>query len=199
MSSRLRTIPLDSAAPQPWRNGGGVTRELFAWPRAARWLWRISVADISQDGPFSAFPDVDRWFAVLEGGGVMLSFLEGDRPVSMGSERAYFDGVAAPPCKLLDGPTRDLNLMMRRDAGRSDMLRALPGQPWVSRAPLRALFTAQAATLTIDGGRPRKLAPWTLAVNTQAAQQAWQISVDSLALRPAPRTWWLYFQPPPFM
>jgi environmental stress-induced protein Ves len=33
---------------------------------------RISVAEITRDGPFSAFAGVQRWFAVLEGAGVML-------------------------------------------------------------------------------------------------------------------------------
>jgi uncharacterized protein len=33
-------------APVAWRNGGGVTRELLAWPDPEDWLLRVSVADI---------------------------------------------------------------------------------------------------------------------------------------------------------
>ena len=50
--------------PQAWRNGGGQTRELLAWPHGADWSVRISLADIEADGPFSPFPGVQRWFAV---------------------------------------------------------------------------------------------------------------------------------------
>ena len=56
----------------PWRNGGGVTRELLAWPDPHDWLLRVSVADIHASGPFSKFPGVDRWFAVLAGGAVSI-------------------------------------------------------------------------------------------------------------------------------
>ena len=64
------TITVDSAPVTPWRNGGGVTRELLAWPNPADWRLRISVADIAADGPFSAFPGVRRWFTLLSGEGV---------------------------------------------------------------------------------------------------------------------------------
>ena len=64
--------PWPTTPPQPWRNGGGVTRELLAWPDGGDWRVRVSVADIDADGPFSAFPGVERWFAVLEGAGVAL-------------------------------------------------------------------------------------------------------------------------------
>ena len=40
-------VSLDAATPQPWRNAGGVTRELLTWPGPANWRVRISVADIS--------------------------------------------------------------------------------------------------------------------------------------------------------
>ena len=67
-----QVVRVDSAAPQAWRNGGGVTRELLVWPNAEDWLVRLSVAEIERDGPFSAFAGVDRWFAVLSGAGVLL-------------------------------------------------------------------------------------------------------------------------------
>ena len=30
--------------PQPWRNGGGLTRKLLAWPPGAGWQVRISAS-----------------------------------------------------------------------------------------------------------------------------------------------------------
>jgi environmental stress-induced protein Ves len=63
------SFPLDRVAPTPWRNGGGVTRELVVFPVHENWHWRISVAEVTQDGPFSRYEGVQRWFAVLSGGG----------------------------------------------------------------------------------------------------------------------------------
>ena len=44
----LQIAPLAGAAAQPWRNGGGITRELLAWPVASdQWALRVSVAQIA--------------------------------------------------------------------------------------------------------------------------------------------------------
>lgn len=40
-------IHLDQGTAAPWRNGGGATRELLAWPYAEDWRVRISVALIA--------------------------------------------------------------------------------------------------------------------------------------------------------
>ena len=55
--------------------------ELLARPDARGWQVRVSVAEIGQDGPFSAFPGVTRWFTVLKGAGVELDFA--GRPVRL--------------------------------------------------------------------------------------------------------------------
>ena len=107
----------------PWRNGGGRTRELLAWPRTDDWLVRVSVAEIDVDGPFSAFAGIDRCFAVLDGAGVVLSLPHGRVRLGVQDDAFAFAGEAAPMCHLIDGPTRDLNLMVRRGAGRASMRR----------------------------------------------------------------------------
>ena len=99
-------VDAESVAPRAWRNGGGRTRELLAWPAAGDWCLRISRADIESDGPFSAFPRVERWFAVLSGAGVVLTFADGERELAPGAAPLRFDGAVAPVCRLLDGPTR---------------------------------------------------------------------------------------------
>ena len=58
-------VRLDQVTAQPWRNGGGLTRELLAWPGGEDWRLRLSVAQVTQDGPFSQFGGVQRWFSVL--------------------------------------------------------------------------------------------------------------------------------------
>lgn len=131
----------------PWRNGGGRTRELLAWPRAGDWLVRVSVAEIEADGPFSPFPGIDRCFAVLEGAGVELALPGGAVRLGPADDALAFPGEAAPGCRLLDGPTRDLNLMARREAGRLSMRR----HPTRATAPLwRGLFADDALWWTDD-------------------------------------------------
>lgn len=187
----LRQIHVDAVPPQPWRNGGGLTRELLTLPAGGAWQLRISVADIRADGPFSAFPGVDRWFAVVEGEGAILD-LDGQRhAVSIDSPPLHFDGAAAPACSLQGGSTRDLNLMCDRSAGRADMLRAVADEEWTSPAPWRALFTTTAMTLQIDDADVARVAPWTLLLSDHAAGQRWRAIHNGDTLRAL----WIEFTP----
>jgi len=201
-------IAVADAAAMPWRNGGGVTRELFTWPAAASgapWQLRISVADITQHGPFSAFAGIDRWFVVLQGAGVRLGLPAGERVLTTDSAPLRFAGEDAPACALLHGATRDLNLMAQRAAGRAAMQRAVPAVAWVSPSPLRALFTAQPMRLQIDNAPPLPVSAMTLAIATGAGGQHWQALRDdggspAHASGPAHTSgpaaaWWLDFQP----
>jgi environmental stress-induced protein Ves len=59
----------------PWKNGGGLTREVLWQPTGASlddFDWRVSVAQIDSDGPFSAFPGIDRVITLIDGVGVQL-------------------------------------------------------------------------------------------------------------------------------
>lgn len=102
----------------PWKNGGGVTREIAAHPPQAgldTFVWRVSVADVERDGPFSCFPGIDRTLALVSGAGMALDADDGhawqlDAPLKL----ARFAGEAAIGARLADGPTRDFNLMVRR-------------------------------------------------------------------------------------
>ncbi|HVF62808.1 MAG TPA: HutD family protein [Casimicrobiaceae bacterium] len=135
-------------AAQPWRNGGGRTRELLAWPNADAWTLRVSVADIAADGPFSSFESVVRWIVVLSGSGVELTLARGPTQVMRGDPPLRFGGEEAPMCRLIDGPTRDLNLMLRTDASsRADggMLPVVDHRPW---SPVHACCGVYAA---VDG------------------------------------------------
>jgi environmental stress-induced protein Ves len=175
-------------SPQRWRNGSGFTRELLAWPAAAHWQLRISVADIDADAPFSAFAGVERWFAVVEGAGVVLQLPEGRTVVDGSSAPLHFAGEAAPQCTLIAGPTRDLNLMGRRASGQATMQRAEPGAVFAPRRGLRALFVADAATLQVDGADALRLEPFSLAWS-EAPQGVWRLADAPVP----PRAWWLGF------
>lgn len=157
----LHRVRFDDLPPQPWRNGGGVTRALLTWPHADDWAVRVSVADITRDGPFSAFAGVERWFAVLTGEGVRL----GAPGVLVGpdDDAWRFDGADAPACALRGGPTRDLNLMLRADRARGAMTRVQGTHAWAEANDLlRAVFTRDGCVLT-TGAEAVALPPMSLA------------------------------------
>lgn len=138
----VQLLRIGDAAPQRWRNGGGVTRELLAWPSGGDWRIRISVADIGTHGPFSSYPGVQRWFTIIAGGGVDLAFDGIVRRQVPGSEPLCFDGAAPPDCRLVDAPSRDLNLMLR---GASGMIaRVEDGRVWQPAMTMGGLLTAVA-------------------------------------------------------
>lgn len=96
--------------PEPWKNGGGVTRTLAADP-AGR--WRVSIADIARDGPYSRFPGFDRVSVVLAGDGVMLHGEGVAVPLRL-REPAVFGGDAPLQSTLVGGPVQVLNLFVLR-------------------------------------------------------------------------------------
>jgi len=185
----LHLIDVNAVAPQAWRNGGGQTRELWVWPSDGPWKLRISRADIDRDGAFSAFPNVQRWFAVLQGAGVELQFGDSIRRLRPGDAALHFDGALAPGCRLLDGPTQDLNLMAVA-AGDAQMVLAAADVPWSSRHAMRGLYTTVAGQWS-DGTRQRQLPCHCLLWDDAAAPGPWSFSAragDGVAC-------WLGFHP----
>lgn len=102
----------------PWKNGGGVTREIAASPEGAPlddFDWRVSLADVTADGPFSSFPGVDRTLTVVEGAGMDL-MVGGEHHIV--DEQYWphdFPGDLETDGRLLGGPVVNLNVMYRRD------------------------------------------------------------------------------------
>jgi environmental stress-induced protein Ves len=185
-----RCIALTGVTPQAWRNGGGRTRELLCWPSAPNWALRISVADIDAGGPFSDFPGAERWFAVIEGAGVTLTFADTQRSVVLGDAPLHFNGARGPGCSLNAGPTRDLNLMAR--GGRSLMARVQPGVEWRDSFTMRGLYAAVAGRWSADG-KHRALPAQTLAWADRAGGAAWTFEPDLASA--ATSGWWLGFTP----
>lgn len=186
----IQLVDAASVAPQAWRNGGGETRELLAWPPGADWRVRISRADITMDGPFSAFPQVERWFAVLHGDGVVLTFPDASHALKPGDEPLRFDGAAAPGCRLLDGATQDLNLMVRQ--GKGAMRTAQAGQSWNEPFAARGVYTTVAG-LWSDGQRTCAVAAQTLLWAQKSGSAVWSFEAEKPST--APGAWWLGFTP----
>jgi len=185
----MRQIRASDIAPVPWRNGGGLTRELLAWPSTDDWRLRLSMADIAQDGPFSAFPGVTRAFVVLEGQGVSLDFPQGKQIVRPGDAPLRFDGGTAPHCQLLGGPVRDFNLMVRGGHGGLQNASASPWRPPANS--LAGLLTRVAGTWRA-GPLFLELEAHTL-LWPDRGSEAWSFH----AHHPMPETvagWWFYHE-----
>ncbi|WP_244816987.1 HutD family protein [Caballeronia sp. Lep1P3] len=118
----MTIIRAAALASMPWKNGGGITREIAAGPPGASldaFAWRLSIADVSADGAFSTFAGVDRALVLLDGAGMRLTDAGGrtqvlDEPLAL----ARFPGEAPVSASLIRGPTRDFNAMVRRDRAR---------------------------------------------------------------------------------
>ena len=139
-------------APRPWKNGAGLTRDIALSPASADanddFDWRISVAEIERDAPFSAFPGVDRCIVLLQGAGMVLREASGawvrrlDRPL----QPFDFAGEATLAARLIDGTSHDLNVMTRRARWRSKVGIARDQQ---------AIAAADAGLLLVCSGRWR--------------------------------------------
>jgi environmental stress-induced protein Ves len=101
-----------------WKNDGGWTTEIARQPLtdgSEDFRWRVSIADIETDGPFSRFPDIDRDLLLLAGNGIELDINDG-APVRLTQrfQHIRFAGEDEVMCRLLAGPTRDFNVMTHR-------------------------------------------------------------------------------------
>ncbi len=185
---QARTIRVDATMPQPWRNGGGTTRELLTGPDTDRWQWRVSVADVEQDGPFSAWPGVERWFAVLDGAGVDLVIDGVAHRVTPATAALRFDGAAITACRLVDGPTRDLNLMLR--GARGSLESVVDAEAWRPAALHCGLFAASAGRCRADDAEfdmPAHSLSWF-----DEAPRSMTFTAEPMQ----GRSWWLSASPP---
>jgi uncharacterized protein len=111
-------LPATERIWRPWKNGGGEMADIVVVPADAgyeNFKWRIAIAKIDVDRPFSEFPGIDRTFMVVGGKGVNLS-VEGMAPARLThkSPPYYFPGDKQTAAKLIDGPVHALNVMTKR-------------------------------------------------------------------------------------
>lgn len=105
-------LPLSGRTRRPWVNGQGWTGEVTGADGEDPG-WRVNIADIPGDCAFSYLPGIDRRFMVLDDVDLTLE-LDGPRTCRT-FEVVDFPGEAAPRCRA-SGPTRALNLLVRRGA-----------------------------------------------------------------------------------
>jgi uncharacterized protein len=111
----MEIIRFADLKPEPWRNGGGTTRQVASQPGSAQdgnWDWRVSIADVTKAGDFSAFPGMERVLTVVEGELLLLSVDGAERPLE--KYRPFrFAGGASTHASLPTGDIRDLNVITR--------------------------------------------------------------------------------------
>lgn len=107
----------ESHRRMPWKNGGGVTVEIAVYPEGApvdNFDWRVSMATVASDGPFSIFPGIDRTLSVLEGDGIFLDVEEQTNILTHESAPLFFAADAHSSARLIGSAITDLNVMTRR-------------------------------------------------------------------------------------
>ncbi|PKM20499.1 MAG: hypothetical protein CVV11_03050 [Gammaproteobacteria bacterium HGW-Gammaproteobacteria-15] len=102
---------------QRWQNGGGITHQLCRQDDGQGLLWRLSIAEVASDGPFSRFDNIDRIILLLTGEGFCLHGV-GDNLQLLDTPLTpfAFAGETTIHCSLVNGAVRDFNLMTRRGA-----------------------------------------------------------------------------------
>jgi environmental stress-induced protein Ves len=154
----VRIIRASDCLITPWKNGGGSTTEIAASPEGASlemFNWRISMARVASDGPFSDFPGIDRTLAVIDGSGMELTI--GDRTpltLSRGSEPVSFPGDTPTSARLTAGEIVDLNVMTRRGrlAHRMERIAAPMACEFGDDEMAVVLALDGATTVTVEGG-----------------------------------------------
>jgi environmental stress-induced protein Ves len=154
-------IAFASLAPVPWKNGGGSTTEIAIEPPGALlsdFDWRVSLATISQNGPFSLFPGVDRTLVLVEGPGMVLDVDNSGRFV-LGEDEVIieFAGELAIQATLNGAPTIDFNVMTRRAVCHHKFgIRRLAGSSvFAPRGDRSLLFLAEGESLSISSDDER--------------------------------------------
>jgi environmental stress-induced protein Ves len=109
-----RHLPANGYRRVRWRNGLGWTREIHAAAASGGedWDWRLSIAEIEADGPYSTFPGMEREQVLLSGAGLSLAFGGGqERGLAPPHGRQRFDGAAPVQARLHAGRVEVFNVM----------------------------------------------------------------------------------------
>lgn len=161
-------IAYSGVRPAPWRNGGGVTRQIASGNLGAAggleatsgdaWDWRISIADVGCAGDFSAFEGMSRILTVIDGRGLLMH-IDGKEQWLERYMPLRFDGGSSTGATLPGGPIRDLNLITRTGTadGHVAIVELSDGKPRrLSGGSFGVLLRGEASLLAGDG-RGRQL------------------------------------------
>lgn len=129
---------------QPWANGRGTTTEMLRETDAAGAVtFRLSMAVVAENGPFSIFPGIARNLTVLTGPGFTLrgeGLLLHAKPL----EPVTFPGDLAVMAEGVSAPSTDFNVMSATLLPRPQVWCASAGEALPAGA---ILFALQPTTL----------------------------------------------------
>jgi len=145
----LRILRNGDYPSRPWKNGGGTTRDICVAPPGASlddFDWRLSLAQVDRDGPFSRFDGVDRTLILLSGA---MTLHEPDRRIQLvRGEPVAFPGERAVAARLSGGSTLDFNVMTRRGRATHSVQREV----FESRVNLTSKHERTIVVFALEGG-----------------------------------------------
>jgi uncharacterized protein len=98
---------------QAWKNGRGVTTELLHIRESdGRTRLRLSRASVTEDGPFSVFPGINRNLTVLSGPGFRLSGSGLDFRCNPLVPVGFPGSIDLTATETNEGPSDDFNVMV---------------------------------------------------------------------------------------
>lgn len=131
----------------PWKNGGGVTREIAKETEGERILWRLSMAEVASDCPFSSFPGLTRILTVIRGAGLVLRTPEGVMTAEP-MQPVRFSGDLPVDCTRIAGNVTDLNVIFDSARIAARVTRLAGPEDWSEG---RAAFLTRSGSVTADG------------------------------------------------
>ena len=102
----------------PWKNGGGMTTEIARGGKRTKnsdWGWRVSIAVVETNGPFSIFRGIERTMSIIEGNGMDLNSPDGGSFTLSLFKIAKFDGETVLKGRLRHGSVKNFNVMVDRN------------------------------------------------------------------------------------
>jgi uncharacterized protein len=106
----MKIIPPSAFVTMTWKNGGGITHEILKEERGGKLLWRLSIAEVASDGPFSLFPSLSRILTVIDGAGLELT-APGRVIKALPLRPVSFSGDWPIASKRIAGNVRDFNVI----------------------------------------------------------------------------------------
>jgi len=193
----LMILRSDNYRRMRWKNGLGETAEVAIAPHDAAldaFDWRISMARVESDGPFSPFAGIDRTLSILQGEGLCLVAAGGEAVTLSSTSAPYsFRGDVACDATLAGGPVTDLNVMTRRDRCWHRVRRVVAAQYDAAPGLAEAFLVASsgvAVMVSIDGAEIALSAfdsvrlgpgPWTVQVPEVGPDALLLVEIGALA------------------
>lgn len=175
-------IPPSEQAVTQW--AGGETRQLAISPAGASvaardFHWRFSTATVLQSGPFTTFDGYTRYLAIRSGAGLELAVTAPGAPqhrmqLTSPQHQACFAGAADTSAELLDGPVRDINLMLSVGLqGGLRSLQVLAQQPLLLTGVTNTSWLLYADALPADQR-----------IQVQSGSQQWLLAAGDVLILP---------------